>query len=308
MIGNLLEDGNLATLLLATINTIQKSKIREPTVWRGFRDFYTVLESELGLQYGRIILALASNDELGAILAQDWPYMDAYRREVDGCFKGNCSGIRKLLEELEPAHLASILSPHLTETGNQYLPFALIPFCEYGRNMSKYGKKIPHMNLPVCSHFNPTLISGQLCYTIKIKGDLDDDVKEELSGLNILLDPVPVSTNVKLQSNKKIAPEYNMLTYADKSETTKVDIYFSTMEGFRGVGDKEYTLTALKLMTATDAFLGREERFRGCSLTSFEECYAEMFLKEVVERCHCIPWSLSPFLHDQVKNIDSEFT
>ena len=63
-------------------------------------------------------------------------------------------------------------------------------------------------------------------------------------------------------------------------------IYFSMMERFRGVGDKEYTLTALKLMTATDAFLGRDERFRGCSLTSFEECYAEMFLKEVVQRCH----------------------
>ena len=56
----LLNSDNPATLLLATINTIQGESVKDPVVWRGFWDFYQVLEKELVLQYGRILLAIAS--------------------------------------------------------------------------------------------------------------------------------------------------------------------------------------------------------------------------------------------------------
>ena len=58
-LGRLLEEGNMGSLLLATINTIQGDTTREAAVWSGFRNFYPVLENELGLQYGKILLALA---------------------------------------------------------------------------------------------------------------------------------------------------------------------------------------------------------------------------------------------------------
>ena len=301
LIKNLLDEGNLATLLLATINTIQNSKIKDPTVWRGFRDVYEVLEVELGLLYGKIILAVSSMEEVGDILARDWPYLDAYRNEVDACLKGDCSGVSTLVGDLKPTHLGHIFSPHLTETENDSLPFALIPFCEYRSNMTKYGKKISHMSLPVCSNFKPTLIFGQLCYKMKA-GHLVEE-NREAGGLNILLDPVPATPDANLKFTRKAEPKDSMLTFADKSsQTTKADIYIPMLEGYRGVGDNEYLLTSLKLMTATDDFLRKDQRFRGCSSKSFEDCQAGKFLQEVVKKCHCVPWNLSPLLSTQVKS------
>ena len=84
-LGRLLEEGNLGSLLLATINTIQGDTTREAAVWAGFRNFYPVLEREFGLQYGKILLALASPEELQALIAKDWPYLDSYRETVDAC-------------------------------------------------------------------------------------------------------------------------------------------------------------------------------------------------------------------------------
>ena len=75
---NLTAEDNLSTLFLGIVNTIQGKLIKEPGIWRGFRDFYVVLERELGLKHGQILLALASTAELEAIFVRDWPYLDTF--------------------------------------------------------------------------------------------------------------------------------------------------------------------------------------------------------------------------------------
>ena len=43
---------------------------------------------------------------------------------------------------------------------------ALIPFCEFGGNISVMGVKIDKLNVPVCNSFRPKIIRDQLCYTV----------------------------------------------------------------------------------------------------------------------------------------------
>ena len=43
---------------------------------------------------------------------------------------------------------------------------ALIPFCEFGGNMSVVGVKIDLFDVPVCNSFRPKTYKDQLCYTV----------------------------------------------------------------------------------------------------------------------------------------------
>ena len=59
---------------------------------------------------------------------------------------------------------------------------ALIPFCEFGGNMSVMGVKIDQFDVPVCNSFWPKIVSDQLCYTVDPNEYKDKiDLKGELS-------------------------------------------------------------------------------------------------------------------------------
>ena len=42
----------------------------------------------------------------------------------------------------------------------------MIPFCEFGGNMSVMGVKIDQFDDPVCNSFRPKIVKDQLCYTV----------------------------------------------------------------------------------------------------------------------------------------------
>ena len=57
---------------------------------------------------------------------------------------------------------------------------AMIPFCEFGGNMSVMGVKIDQFDDPVCNSFRPKIVMDQLCYQVdpneyKNKIDLQGD-------------------------------------------------------------------------------------------------------------------------------------
>ena len=59
---------------------------------------------------------------------------------------------------------------------------ALIPFCEFGGNMSVVGVKIDLFDVPVCNSFRPKIVKDQLCYTVDPNNFKDKiDFKEDLS-------------------------------------------------------------------------------------------------------------------------------
>ena len=45
-------------------------------------------------------------------------------------------------------------------------PTALIPFCEFGGNVSAMGVKIDQLDVPVCNSFKAKIVKDQLCYEV----------------------------------------------------------------------------------------------------------------------------------------------
>ena len=55
---------------------------------------------------------------------------------------------------------------HIEDKDGNLSPTALIPFCEFGGNMSVMGVKIDLFDVPVCNSFRPKIVQDQLCYTV----------------------------------------------------------------------------------------------------------------------------------------------
>ena len=55
---------------------------------------------------------------------------------------------------------------HIQDKDGNLSPTALIPFCDFGGNMSVMGVKIDQFDVPVCNSFRPKIVQDQLCYTV----------------------------------------------------------------------------------------------------------------------------------------------
>ena len=65
-------------------------------------------------------------------------------------------------------------------------PTALIPFCEFGGNMSAMGVKIKQFDVPVCNSFKAKIIKDHLCYEVD-PNEFRTESQNKLE-LNILID------------------------------------------------------------------------------------------------------------------------
>ena len=86
-----------------------------------------------------------------------------------------------------------ILNTQDPESGN-ILPSALIPFCAYQSNLTTLGTTIPGFSFPVCTAFQPTLLHGQLCYSLDMESMLLEGEREKTiegigGGILIIVDP-----------------------------------------------------------------------------------------------------------------------
>ena len=56
----------------------------------------------------------------------------------------------------------------------------MIPFCDFGGNMSVVGVKIEDFEIPFCTSFEETILKDRLCYTINLnnrthKGQIEEE-------------------------------------------------------------------------------------------------------------------------------------
>ena len=297
---DLLSENNIATLLLATVNTIQMDNAKDPSVWELFRDLYPILEEELGLVYGKILLATASTDELHTMLLRNWPYLDSFLHEVEECLRGDCSGVEDLIDGLKTSQAFSFLNPHLPSMNEPAQPFALIPFCAYQGDMSRLGQESHLKDLPVCSQFSYSIIEGELCYTLNVQTPKTKAGKG--NGILLIIDALPVTPDPGLQQGRQAQAKNKIFDTKAATSSQEADLYLPTLESFRGRAKGSFSLTALKRITATKAFLDMKDFVRGCSLQNYEECQTEMLLKSSEEICGCLPWGLSPALGSKVRN------
>ena len=54
------------------------------------------------------------------------------------------------------------------EENHQYYPTALVPFCQFGADMSETGRNSSLFSVPVCDVFKEKVINDQLCYQVDL--------------------------------------------------------------------------------------------------------------------------------------------
>ena len=74
---------------------------------------------------------------------------------------------------------------HIGDKDDDSIKTALIPFCEFGGDMSVMGVTMDDFDVPVCNSFRPKIVMDQLCYTVdpneyKHKIDLKGDISLSL--------------------------------------------------------------------------------------------------------------------------------
>ena len=109
-------------------------------------------------------------------------------------------------------------------------------------------------NLTVCDKFQPTILEGQLCYTLDGSLLKKNSAKSGKSnGLFLLLDPNPYSLN-----NKEVK------VGGSKEGDKKFIVFIQTLAQHTTSGPGSYAITMLKKMTGTKSFQQLPEHQRNC--------------------------------------------
>ena len=123
-----------------------------------------------------------------------------------------------------PVHLAD-------KEGKIVSPTALIPFCEFGGNMSVMGVRIDGFQDPVCASFRPKVFRNQLCYEVnpnEYESKLEDG--GDTLGLTLLVnvneDRQYFQTNSKNESKRT---EESILHTFDLEEKGDSNVFVGTI-------------------------------------------------------------------------------
>ena len=184
----------------------------------------------------------------------------------------------------------------LKSKSNATLPSAFIPFCAYKTDLLMLGEHIEGIDFPVCNKFTPTVLDGQLCYTLDVNSALPDedtlDGKE--GGLTLFLD-YNKERSAKPKGSYNAADRKSNTRYITVEETqTDIEqearIFIHTLKPFSGYGAGSYKMSSLKQIYATEDFLKLPTSERGCTNTDKQRCLTEVYLQQKRQHCKCVPW------------------
>ena len=159
-------------------------------------------------------------------------------------------------------------------------------------------------DLPICTHFQPTQMRGQLCYSIN---------STSLAGLqsqtgvdNSLVFFLDLSgMGGRRPTKKKYNPEdkhtIEKLVLGDtKTKQREPTIHIGTMTRFKDYNTGVFKMSALKTISGSESFKALPQNMRECDLELFEDCYNRGVMEDVQKQCGCIPWFFSPVQESKV--------
>ena len=180
-------------------------------------------------------------------------------------------------------------------------PAALIPFCAYQTNMTLLGQSRQDFPFTVCNKFQPSLIEGQLCYSLNLSHINNAESKSGLNnGLTLLIDQGPsaiLEEEVQILGGKSSFMKF----HSQELDQTSTKVYINTMARFTGYEAGTYNMYGLKKMTGTPSFLELPEDIKQCNIEPFEDCHARNYIEVVQKKCDCVPWALSQVVSMKVK-------
>ena len=136
--------------------------------------------------------------------------------------------------------------------------------------------------MTVCDKFKPTILEGQLCYTLDIALLVEKPTKHgRNNGLFLLLDPNPYQLH---KSEKNVR--------GPKSQEQFFKVFIHTLGQYSAYGSGSYGMSSLKKMTGTKSFEQLPVKQKNCLVHNREECQTQKYLDQVSRECKCTPWAL----------------
>ena len=176
--------------------------------------------------------------------------------------------------------------PHLTSTWSS----AFIPFCAYKTdlNISENSLVLPGITFPLCSAFLPTILEGQLCYELKLNQPSGQGRRNQLM---LVLDynedrSLQISSEEDKIADVRISKE--TMGFDDEVQSLQAKVHLGTLSPYTHFGGGIYTMTVVKRMRTTDAFLEMPLAQRNCKVEFYEDCRTTNLLG----KCNCVPWEM----------------
>ena len=157
------------------------------------------------------------------------------------------------------------------------LPAAFIPFCSYQGERAILGRNMKGFNFNVvCDKFKPTIMEGQLCYSLDVNNFTTAKSKAGRGkGLSLLLDPINPRS---VQNEDGVEHSFR--------------IFLNTLDGFSDMKDGSYRMINVKKMVGTDSFMALPDEDKECQEETLQHCSGRLFLEGIKQSCKCVPWAL----------------
>ena len=140
--------------------------------------------------------------------------------------------------------------------------------------------------MTICDKFEPTILEGQLCYSLDIaKLETNPTKPGKANGLFLLVDLSPFQLK---------SAENDFWGSSDIAEQT-VKVFIHTLAPHTAFGPRSYGMRALKKMTGTKSFEQLPDHKKKCTVHSREECQTRKYLTQVEKECKCTPWTLETY-------------
>ena len=152
------------------------------------------------------------------------------------------------------------------------MPKALIPVCSYQSTI--LGKR--HDNFIPCDKFQPSVLDGQLCFSLNLREHYSLQSKiGQGNSLTLVLD----------QPNDM----------GNEGEEASVTIHLDRIGGHSDNRPGKYYMSNLKKMTGTDAFMALSNSEKRCQAESYQDCRTRHFFAALEQECNCIPFKFAQF-------------
>jgi hypothetical protein len=198
------------------------------------------------------------------------------------------------------AREVSVHPPHLLDSQGHPTPAALIPFCAYRGNLATLGEPVGGLEFPTCDKFQPTLLSGQLCYSLNISSVVSTEEKKTESGKKKGILFAVDLTDDRIYEGKE-ENKSGIYVYPDSSDDDNTfSVHINTLSRISDTRPGLYVMTDMKKMTGTESFLALPDETKDCQLEPQDECKRRKYAEEAEQLCACVPWVLGPSLPEKV--------
>ena len=192
-------------------------------------------------------------------------------------------------EYVEGLKEMSLNPPQMKDSIGRRLPAGFVPFCAYKDNA--LGVESSDLPFIPCSQALPTVLDGQLCYSINGSIHATESSKRgKNNGLVMLLD---FGKNQNEGESVEVWEKGKPVKTSQKYKGLRV--YVQTLSGFSSNGEGDYAMSSLKRMRGKKSFLDFPNAIKKCQVEPRDKCRVLKYFETVQGQCGCVPWGLMDF-------------